>query len=154
MMNKIFNVISTFFKRAFACFSLLTLAFAIIGKSISGNEMLKYISADFILAFFAFSVLFAFFFLVSDFVRNNILRRFLQFVFTYIDVAVVFFAGGALENYVLSIAVQNKAFSVLAISFIFVIIYVVFGLVSLVSALIKSKLCNNNKEYSEMFENN
>ena len=149
-----FSVFSLFLKRTFACFSLLTVAFALVGKIVGGNELLNYLSVDFILSFFAFSLLFAFSFFVADFVKNNILRRFLQFVFTYIDVAVVFFAGGALENYVLSNAVQNKAFSVLAISFIFVIIYVVLGLLSLVSALIKSKLCNNNKEYSEMFENN
>lgn len=151
MMKKTFAALSVFFKRSFACFSLIALAFAIVGKIISGNELLKYISVDFVLSFFAFSVLFALSFFLADFIKNAILRRFLKFVLTYSSFSLVFFAGGAFENYVLSNAIQNKAFSVLAISFIFVIIYVIIGLVALACSAVKVKLDDSNKEYDKMF---
>ena len=152
-MNKIFEVISSFFRRTFCCFSLVTIAMAAVGKLVSENEFSNYISVNLILSFLTFSLLFALSFLIADFVKNTVVRRFLQFVLTYASVAVAFFAGGAFENYVLTNAVQNKGFSILAISFVFVIIYVVCGIVTLVVSLVKSKLLNNNKEYKEMFEN-
>jgi hypothetical protein len=64
----------------------------------------------------------------------------------------VFFAGESFDNYVTQNAVQNKGFSVLAISFVFVIIYVVCSLVALVLSSLRTKLVNRNKDYKDMFQ--
>lgn len=154
MFNKIYDVLSVFLKRIFCCFSLITLAMAIIGKSLNSGEISNYMSVDLIVSFFLFSALFAVSFGVADFFKNNsILRRFVQFVLTYACLYIVFIAGGAFESYVATNNIQNKAFSVLAISFAFVIIYAVCGAVAVLFSFIKLRLENKNNDYKEMFEN-
>ncbi len=152
MMNKVMEFMSVFFKRAFCCFSLITVVMAIVGKLTNTSEFSNYISVNLIISFFLFALLFALSFGIADFVKNNgILRRFIQFVLTFAGVVIVFFVGGAFENYVSTNNVQNKGFSILAISFMFVVIYFVCGLISLVFGFIKSKLSRGNKDYKEMF---
>lgn len=154
MANKIFTVISTFFRRAFCCFSLVTLTMAVVGTLVTANEYAKYIASDRILGFFVFSLLFALSFLIADFVKENaIVRRMLQFVLTSISMALVFIFGGAFGSYVDANNVQNKAFSVLAICFMYVVIYVLCSLLVLVVSVIKKKLTDTEKEYDNMFDN-
>lgn len=154
MLNVVFDKISQFFKRTFACFGLITVCMALYGYVSNQDEYAKYISVDMLLAFFVFSLLFALSFGIADFIKNNsILRRFAQFVLTYLSVAAVFFFGGVLRNYTEANNVQNTAFTILAISFVYVIIYVVCGAVVLVFNAIKSKLLSKNDDYENMFEN-
>ena len=154
MFNKILGVISKFLRRTFCSFTLVTVAMALVGKLINKSEFSNYISVDHVISFLLFSLLFALSFGISDLIKNNsILRRFSQFILTYASVAVVFFAGGAFGNYVEANAVQNKGFAILAISFVFVIIYVVCGVVSLVASSLRKKFDYNKQEYEEMFVN-
>lgn len=152
MIKKTYDVVSHLIKRLFACFGMLTLIFAIVGRVSNTSEYSKYISVELILSFFAFACLFAVAFAVCDFIKNNsILRRFFQFVLTYAGFVLVFFIGGAFDNYISANSVQNKGFSILAISFVFIIIYVLCGLVSLIFGFIKNKVHNSNKQYDNMF---
>jgi len=154
MMNKVLSAVSAFFRRAFCCFSLLTLVMALVGTLIKSNEYSKYISVDRILSFFVFSLLFALSFAVADLIKeSSIIRRTLQFVLTSISMAVVFLFGPAFSSYVDVNNVQNKGFSILAICFVYVIIYVVCGVVSLVIGALRKKLTSGDKEYNSMFEN-
>lgn len=154
MADKILNVISKFFKRTFCCFSLLTLVMAVVGTVIKTNEYSKYIAADRILGFFLFSLLFALSFAIADIVKeNSIIRRALQFVLTSISMAAVFLFGPAFGSYVDVNNVQNKGFSILAICFMYVIIYVVFGVISLAFGALRKKLTGCDKEYNSIFEN-
>ncbi len=154
MANKILTVISTFFRRAFCCFSLVTLTMAVVGTLVTTNEYVKYIASDRILSFFAFSLLFALSFLFADFVKENvIIRRTLQFVLTSISMFLVFIFGGAFGSYVDANNVQNKGFSVLAICFMYVIVYVLCSLFTLVLCALKKKLTCKEKDYDSMFEN-
>ena len=154
MANKVLTVISTFFRRTFCCFSLQTLVMAVVGTVVTTNEYAKYIAADRIIGFFVFSLLFAVSFLVADFIKDSaIIRRTLQFVLTSVSMAVVFFFGPAFSSYVDANNVQNKGFSILAICFMYVIIYVVCGVVSIVLGSLKKRLTSNDKNYESMFEN-
>lgn len=154
MLNKLFYAVSNFFRRTFCCFTLITAAMALIGRVVNKSDFSNYISVDLIVSFLLFSLLFALSFGISDLIKNNgVLKRFLQFILTYASVAVVFFAGGALGRYIEANGVQNKGFSILAISFVFVIIYVVCGLIALVASSVRKKIAGDKEEYSEMFAN-
>ena len=48
--------------------------------------------------------------------------------------------------------VQNPAFSYLSVSFSFVIIYAIIGLIALISKFVMNKITNSKKEYSPMFD--
>lgn len=154
MLNKVLKLLSTFFRRTFCCFSLIALILSITGRIVNQDELSNYISVDLLISLFLFSLTFALAFAIADFVKENgIIRRALQFVLTYAGLVLVFFMGGTFENYVSVNAVQNKGFSILAISFSFVLIYVVCGVISLLLGYIKKKAENGEKSYDSMFEN-
>lgn len=154
MVKKIFDNVSLFFRRTFSCFSLLTLAFAVVGMLIKTNEYSKFIASDLIVSFFVFSSMLALSFAISDLFKNSaVLKGFIRFILTFISLCVVFFAGGAFSNYVAVNGVQNKSFSILAISFVFVIIYVVCSLVTILAGFIKRKISEGDKEYISIFDN-
>ena len=151
MFNSIIEKFSKFLKRTFCCFSLITLSMSIIGIAANTDELNKYMAVKQILTFFVFSMLFALSFFIADFIKNNIIiRRSVQFTLTYASLVVVFLCGGSFSNYVETNNVQNVGFSILSISFIFVIIYVVFAVIVLLSQFIKSKIENSSKEYSSI----
>lgn len=153
MANKVFNMISVFFRRTFCVFSLLLLVMSFIGSTVGADENVKYIASDRILGFFLFSVLFALSFFIADFVKENlVIRRTLQFVLTGISMAAVFLFGPAFSNYVDANNVQNKGFSILAICFVYVVVYVICGALSLAYGAVKKKLTCSDKEYDSMFE--
>ena len=149
----IFNSISKFFTRAFACNSLIVVAMAVFGYLMNTDEFFKYLSVNQILTFFAFSLLFALSFGIADLLKVNvILKRCVQFVLTYLSLVLVFFLGGSFSSYIESNNVQNKGFSILAISFMFVIIYTVCGLVALLFGFIRNRISESNKQYESIFE--
>lgn len=153
MISVILEKISVFFKRAFCCFSLVTVAMALVGMAENKQDDISYyISVDLIISFFLFSLLLALSFCISDLIKNNnVLRRAAQFVLTYLSAVVVLF--GAFGDYVKANNVQNPGYSMLMLSFCFVIIYALCGVVALIFGVIKSKIANENKEYKEMFDN-
>ena len=152
-LNTVFNVISKFFTRAFACNSLIVVAMSLFGYMTNTDEYSKYLSVKEILTFFVFSLLFALSFAIADLFKNNvILKRCAQFVLTYLSLAVVFFFGGSFSSYVEANNVQNKGFSILAISFMFVIIYTVCGVIALLFGFIKNKISDSKKQYESIFE--
>lgn len=154
MMKIVSEKISLFFRRTFRFFSLLTLSFAVIGLLIKNNEYSKYIAADILISFFIFSALLAISFAISDLVKqNSILKGFIRFILSFASLSVVFFFGGAFNNYVVSNGVQNKGFSILAISFAFVIIYVLCSVISMIFGSISKRVSNSKAEYDNMFDN-
>lgn len=154
MANKVYNVISIFIKRVFCCFSLLTLFMAVVGTLITTDEFSKYIATDRIQSFFLFSLMFAVSFFIADFVKENaVIRRTLQFVLTGVSMAVVFIFGSAFDSYIDINNVQNKGFSILAICFMYVIIYVICAIIAVALNAVKKKITGSEKNYDNMFEN-
>lgn len=155
ILQKALPVISNFFRRTFCAFSLITLSIALVGTFNNTDELYKFVSVKQLFSFFFFSLLFALSFAICDFVKSNaIIRRALQFVLSYASLCAVIFGGGTFKSYVDKNAVQNTPFSVLSISFAFVIIYVICACVVLVAKNVNRKLQNNDKEYDNMFKNN
>lgn len=153
-LNCFVSAIKKFFTRTFSCFSLITVAMSLVGLIFNTDDMAKYLSVNQILTFFCFALLFAFSFGICDLIKNsNVLRRTLQFILTYASLVVVFFLGGTFGNYISENAVQNVGFSILAISFMFVIIYVFCGVIALVLGLISKKTSCNDDEYKSIFDN-
>lgn len=155
MLKKTITIISKFLTRTFSCFSLITLSMALIGSMMNTDELYKYLAVKQIITFFVFSLLFALSFLIADFIRNNVvIKRCMQFVLTYISLVAVFFFGGSFSNYIESNSVQNKGFSILSISFMFVMIYVFCAVIVLICLFIKNRIVNSNKEYKSILEEN
>ena len=153
-LNCLVSVINKFFARTFSCFSLITVAMSLVGLILNTDDMAKYLAVNQILTFFYFSLLFALSFGICDLIKNSsVLRRTFQFVLTYASLVLVFFLGGTFGNYVSENAVQNKGFSILAISFMFVIIYVVCGIIAMALGMISKKANATEEEYKSIFEN-
>ena len=153
IFNKIIGILSTFVKRTLYCFALIVLGMTLVGFVAGTDETMHYLSSAQMLTFFLFSVLFAVSFFFADFEKKNvIIKRAIQFVLSYASLVAVFLCGGNFENYVEANGVQNPAFSVLSISFMFVVIYCVCGLLVLVSKFVASKIENSSKDYESMFD--
>ena len=151
--TKIFDILSKFIKRTLYCFALITLGMTIVGSLAKTDDTMHYLASEQMMTFFYFSLLFALSFLIADFVKNNvIIKRTAQFVLSYASLVLVFLYGGTFENYVEDYSVQNPAFSVLSISFMFVVIYAVFSLIVLLAAYIKNKAVNSQTEYKSIFD--
>lgn len=154
MFKTIFDKIYLFFYRAFFCFTFITMAMAVFGKLMNTDELYKYMAVKQLFTFFVFSLLFALSFTVADFIKNNvIIKRTVQFVLTYISLVAVFFLGGSFSNYVEASGVQNQGFSILSISFMFVLIYAVCALIVLIVKFLTGLVLNRSKEYVSIFEN-
>lgn len=154
MIKTIFDKIYLFFFRTFFCFTFITMGMAIVGNLMNTDELYKYMAVKQLFTFFVFSLLFALSFMIADFFSKNvIIKRTIQFVLTYISLAAVFFFGGSFTNYVEANGVQNTGFSILSISFIFVLIYAVCAVVVLVAKFVAGLVTNRNKEYVSVFEN-
>lgn len=153
ILQKVLAKASTFFRRTFCCFSLITILIALIGTFNNTDELYKFVSVKQIFSFFVFSILFAFSFAICDCIKNNaIIRRAVQFVLSYASLSAVIFGGGSFKSYVDKNAVQNTPFSVLSISFAFVIIYVVCALIVLLAKSVSRRVQNGEKEYDNMFK--
>ena len=149
IMKKTFSVISKLFSRAFAIFSVMTVAICAFGLIFNAQELNSYL----VFAFIGFAFALSLSFTIADFIKNNaVIRNTVRFVLSYLSLAVVFFLCGplALHEYVNG---SNKGYSILSISIVFILIYAVCGLVSLVVSAIKRKMDNENKEYESMFDN-
>jgi len=150
-MNKLVSILSVFIKRVCVCFTLIVLSFTVVGNLTAMESYNKGLAISQLTSFFWFACLFALSFLVADFVKNNVIvKRTLQFVFTYASLVLVFFTGNLFKDYLAD--KQNPAFSILAISFIFVVIYTVCAVAVLIGRFIMNKLTNSSKEYESMFE--
>ena len=151
--NVIFEKLSTFARRTLYCFALITLGMTFVGSLAKTDDTMHYLASEQMMTFFVFSLLFALSFFIADFVKNNIIvKRTIQFVLSYASLVAVFLFGGTFRNYVEQNSVQNPAFSVLSISFMFVVIYAVAALIVLVSSFLKVRLENSDKEYKSMFD--
>ena len=149
-MKNALNVIAKFFTRAFCLFTIITVAVCIFGMCFNVTDLSSYL----VFSFLAFSGLLAFSFTVSDFIKNNsVIRNTVKFLLSYASLAVVFFLGGPLANHVTVNNTNGKGFTILAVSLVFVVIYVLIGVVALVAGFIKNKITNSNKEYENQFDN-
>lgn len=148
-MKTAFDIISKFFYRTFCIFSLLTLAVCGFGMLFHVQDL----SSKIIFSFLGFSLMLSVSFLIGDFIKNNaVLRNAVKFVLSYFSVVVIFFLGGPLAAYTKAQHLQNKGFSVLAVSLVYVLIYAAIGLVVLLFNFIKNKILNNKTNYEKMFK--
>ena len=132
------------------CFTALVMTFTVVGAFADVSASGKGLAIGQLSSFFWFSCLIALSFCICDFIGSNaVLRRTLQFLLSYASVVVVFFLGDYFKSYLSGM--QNPAFSILAISFMFVIIYTVIAVAVLVFNFVVSKFARNNKEYESMF---
>lgn len=144
------KIISSFIHRAALCFSLIVLSFTIVGTVAGVESIGKGLAMTQLLTFFYFSALIAVSFGICDFVKNNIIvRRTLQFLLSFGSMALAFFTGDFFKTYLSGM--QNPAFSVIAISFMFVIIYTVIAVAVLVFNYVVNKVTNSKKEYVSIF---
>ena len=146
-MKKFSQVITKLFNRAFAVFSIMTVAICAFGLIFNAKELNSYLVFAFIGFSFALSLSFA----IADLLKNNsVLRNTVRFILSYLSLAGVFFLGGplALHEYING---SNKGYSILAVSVVFIVIYTVCGLVVLIVNSIKKKAENSDKEYESMF---
>ena len=148
-MKKIFSVISKLFTRGFALFSVLIIAVCLFGLIFQVSDLSSYLIFTFLAFAFALSLSFT----VSDFIRNSsVIRNTVRFVLCYISLAAVFFFGGPLSSHLQINGGSNKGFAVLSVSVIFIVIYAVCGLISLLVSFIRKKIENSSEEYESMFD--
>ena len=148
-MKKIFSVISKLFTRGFALFSVLIIAVCLFGLIFQVSDLSSYLIFTFLAFAFALSLSFT----VSDFIRNSsVIRNTVRFVLCYISLATVFFFGGPLSSHLQINGGSNKGFAVLSVSVIFIVIYAVCGLISLLVSFIRKKIENSSEEYESMFD--
>lgn len=145
--------LSAFVRRTLYCFALIALGMTIVGSLAKTDDTMHYLASEQMMTFFVFSLLFAFSFFIADFITNNvIIKRSVQFILSYGSLVAVFLFGGTFQNYVEQNSVQNPAFSVLSISFMFVVIYAAAALLVLIGSFIKSRIENSDKEYKSIFD--
>ncbi len=150
-MNMLGKIISTLVKRITLTFTLIVMTFTVVGSFANMEGFGKGLAITQLMTFFVFSCLLAVSFGICDFVKNNtVIRRTLHFVLSYASLALSFFTSSMFKEYLASM--QNPAFSVLSISFIFVIIYTVVSVVVLVCRFLNNRFTNSNKEYTQLFD--
>lgn len=148
-MRKTLDIISKFFFRTFCMFTLIVISVCVFGMIFKVVDLSSYL----IFSFLAFSALLALSFLVSDFIKNNaVLKNAVRFVLSFACFAAIFFFGGPLTSYANISNTQNKGFAILAVSLVFVVIYVVVGLICILVNFIKNRIYNEKKEYEKMFD--
>lgn len=149
----VFEILRKFFIRTFTCFSLLTLSMAFVGLFNKSDELSKYLTVNQIFTFAIISLFFALSFLIADFVKNNtIIRRCVQFVLTYASFIGTWFLRGSLKNHVETNS-HNMAYSLLMISFGFVIAYVVCALIVLLIGAVRKAGTVKEQEYENVYKN-
>lgn len=149
-MKNIAKFIKKMISRITLCFTALVMTFTIVGAFADVSASGKGLAIGQLSSFFWLSCLIALSFCICDFIASNaVLRRTMQFVLSYVSVVVVFFLGDYFKTYLSGM--QNPAFSVLAISFMFVIIYTVIAVAVLIFNFVASKLECSEKEYESMF---
>ncbi len=149
-MYNIFCFAKKIVSRTLSCFALITIFITAAGTLLGFDELGKVLWVSQLRAFLLFAFLYAVSFGISDFIKNNIvIKRALQFVLTFASALICVFCTDGFSAYVAE--KQNPAFSILAISFAFVIVYVICALAVLIGGFIKNKLLNANKEYESLF---
>lgn len=149
---KIFkNVIASLVRRTTLCFTATVMCFAVVGSLADIEQTGKGLAIGQLTDFFVFSLILGAVFAACDFIKNNsVIRRTLQFVLTYAGFALVFFTGSIFKEHLEQM--QNPAFSVLVVSFIFVVAYIAVALISLLIGFLVNRTENRSKEYVNMFE--
>lgn len=151
--NMVFEMIRKFFVRTFTCFSLLTLVMAFVGLFNKSDELSKYLTVNQIFTFAIISLFFALSFLIADFIKNNtIIRRCVQFVLTYASFIGTWFLRGTLKNHVETNS-HNMAYSLLMISFGFVVAYVICALIVLLLGAVKKSAVEKELKYENVYKN-
>ncbi len=150
-MIKLGKFISVLVKRLTLCFTLIVMTFTVVGIIANVQSMGKGLAVAQLMDFFVFSALFAISFGIADFVKNSlILKRTLQFVLSLASLIFVFLTGDSFKSYLAGM--QNPLFSIVAITFFFVVVYTAVALVVLVFGYIKNRVTNSGKEYDKMFD--
>ena len=151
-LKKFLDALSAFFKRTFTCFSLLTFCMALVGFFQKTDEMNKAMSVGEILTFFIFALFFGLSFLIADFFKKNVIvKRALQFVLSYASLVGVFYFSDAITNQVETNS-HNFGFSLLAISFFYVLIYFVCACFVLIKNAVYKKCANREEEYEDIYK--
>ena len=150
-MKIIGKFLSDFIKRLTLCFTLVVMSFTVVGSIAKVENFGRGLAVSTLVSFFWFSCLISLTFCVCGFINNNlVLRRTAQFLLSMASTVLVFFTADGFGEYISKI--QNRAFSILAICFAFVVIYTLIAVVILVFNFIINKLSNSSKEYTSMFE--
>ena len=148
----VYDIIRKFFVRTFTCFSLLTLFMAFMGLLNKSDELSKYMKVNQIFTFIIISLFVALSFLIADFIKNNaIIRRTVQFVLSYASFVGVFYFRGSLTNHVETNS-HNFGFSLLALTFWFVIVYAVCAVFALAVAAVHKAAVGSEKEYVNIYK--
>lgn len=150
-MKIVENIVSTFVRRMTLCFTLIVLTFTVVGSFTNMESFGKGLAISQLVSFFLFSVLVAVSFGIADFIKNSsIIRRTVQFVLTYASVVLVFFTSSLFKSYLSGM--QNPAFSILVVTFCFVLIYTCIAVLVLAASFVRNKIINSSKEYVNMFD--
>lgn len=151
-MKIINGIVNAFVRRVTLSFTLIVLSFTFIGKFANVEEYFKGLAVSELISFFWFSCLLALSFGIADFIKKNvIIKRTVQFVLTYLSVVVIFFCGTVFKNMLAT--VQNPAFTVVSVTFAFVVVYSIIAFLVLLTKFVMNKILNSKKEYTGMFNN-
>ena len=151
--ESIIDKIILFFKRAAYCFSFTVIAMAFVGKYLKLDEKMFGMSVDQILTFLLYALLFAASFLIADFIKDNaVIKNAVRFLLSYSSLVSIIMFGGSFESFREMSSTDNPDFSYMVImSMIFVCVYIVVSLLSLLKNFVVAKLTNSNKEYTSIF---
>ena len=148
---KIINYFETFIKRVLCCFALIVLAFCVIGSILNVQATGKVLAVSQLFGFFLFSVLYSISVEISKlFKKNAVLRGAICFILSLASFVAVFFLNSSFSVYLSE--KQNPAYSIIVITFAYVIIYVVCSLIGALFNLLTSRISNSQKEYENVYD--
>ncbi len=150
IFSKISKVLSSLVKRCSYCFSAMMLLLAVFGSLFGVNTVDKGLKPTQMLMCFAFSFIFSVVFCASDFIKNAVLRRTSQYVFTMAGVYLIFISDLFFDSFTKN--QQNPVYSSMMLLFIATIIYVFIGVVYLAAKFIVSKIEKRDEEYKEVYK--
>lgn len=151
-MKKTVEILTKLLKRTTLCFTLLTFFFAVAGYAVKPDA--NAIMCSELLYMLLFSLMIGISFCICDFVKkNSVVRRALQFVLSYVSFALMFFVGGAGKTFIDNLS-QNKAFTIICVSLVFIGVYVVIAALHIGFGALSNMLKNSKQKYVPQFNQN
>ena len=147
---KFLNLLESFFKRTFLCFSMIVLVFTFTGSILNVEDSGKVLAVSQLMGFFSFSFLFSLSAELSFiFKKNSVVKGAVKFILSLVSFVLVFFTNTSFSLYLEE--KQNPAFSVIVITFVYVLIYAACSLFGLAYKSLKNKLENSLKAYDNVY---
>lgn len=137
------------------CFTLIVVFLSVIG-TLAGEDIMSALPCSMLLWTLLFSFLTAIAFAISALLKslkvNTVVNCAVHFVLTYISFLLVYVIGGGADAYLGKVsAAQNRVFSIIMMSFCFIGIYAVVGLIRMCAATIRHQFKVKNAEYENVY---